>query len=87
VSTVVASHGAQIAMLADELTLTRAAHAEEMDGRINVENLHRLMILGGPYLEGEDLQDRLKQQVIIRLDLSKTDHQKGSLSPDTPISP
>jgi len=65
VSTIVASHGTQIAMLADELTLTRAAHAEEIDGRVNVENLHRLMILGGPYLEGADLQERLKQQVTL----------------------
>jgi len=63
VSGIVASHGAQISMLADELMATRANHAEEMDGRINVDSLNHLMILGGPFLEGDELQVRLKQQV------------------------
>lgn len=42
---------------------TRAAQAEETDGRINTENLHHLIIIGGPFLDGDDLQARLKQQV------------------------
>jgi len=63
ISGIVMSHGAQISMLSDELMATRASHAEEMDGRINTDNLNHLMILGGPYLEGDDLQVRLKQQV------------------------
>jgi len=64
-SGVVVSHGAQISALHDELMLTRASHAEEVDGRINTENLSHLMILGGPFLEGDDLSARLKQQVTV----------------------
>jgi len=62
-SGVVTSHGAQLSILSDELMVTRASHAEEVDGRINTENLNHLMILGGPFLEGDDLSARLKQQV------------------------
>jgi len=64
ISTVVAGHGAQISALTNELVLTRAAHAEEMDGRINTDNLNRLVILGAPFLDGDDLQAQLKQKVL-----------------------
>jgi len=62
-SGIVTAHGAQLSILSDELMYTRASHAEEMDGRINTENLNHLMILGGPFLEGDNLSDRLKEQV------------------------
>jgi len=69
-SGVVVSHGAQISMLTDELMATKASHAEEMDGRINTENLNHLMILGGPFIEADDLQARLVQQVCLKQFLS-----------------
>jgi len=60
----VVAHSAQISMLMDELMYTKASQAEEYDGRINTENLHHLMILGGPFLEGDGLQGRLVAQVL-----------------------
>jgi len=69
-SGVVACHGAQLSVLADELMVTRAAHAEEVDGRINFENLNHLIIIGGPFLDGDDLQNRLKQQVMVSFKLA-----------------
>ena len=61
---VVASHGAQLSVLSDELLTTRCQLLEETCGRINTDNLRHVIILGGPYLAlGTDIQTRLKKQV------------------------
>ena len=63
-SGIVASHGAQLAVLSDQLLVTRCQILEENCGRINSDNLHHFIIMGGPYLPlGSDIQARLKKQV------------------------
>ena len=60
----VASHELQMRVLHDQLAITRCMHAEEACGRVNVDNLNRLIIVGGPFLQlSEQLQAKLKSQV------------------------
>ena len=64
VTGVLASHGAQISALSDQLLVTRCQILEENCGRINTDNLRHVMVIGGPYLPlGTDIQERLKKQV------------------------
>jgi len=55
----------KVAALEDKALISSCRFYEEMDGRINTDNLHHLMILGAPFLSGDDLQDQLKQQVAL----------------------
>lgn len=65
VSSTLAAHELQIKILTDQLMITRCQHSEEACGRINVDNLNRLIIVGGPYLSLSDqLQAKLRSQVI-----------------------
>jgi len=54
----------KVSALEDGAMISTCRFYEEMDGRINSENLNHLMVLGCPYLTGDDLQNRLKQQVL-----------------------
>ena len=63
-STVVAGQGAQMAVLNDQVMLTRCQMFEETAGRINSDNLSHFMVMGAPYLPlSEGLQERLHDQV------------------------
>lgn len=63
-STTLVAHELQIRILTDQLMLTRCQQAEEACGRINVDNLNRMIIVGGPYLPlSEQLQAKLRSQV------------------------
>lgn len=58
------AHEVQIKMLTDQVVLSRCQQAEEACGRINSDNLNRLIIVGGPFLPlSEQLQAKLKSQV------------------------
>ena len=64
ISGVVTAHGAQLAVLTDQLLVARCQMYEESCGRVNNDNLHHFMLMGVPYLAlGQDIQARLKQQV------------------------
>ena len=63
-SAVVADQGAEMAILNDQVMLTRCQMFEETCGRVNTDNLNHFMVMGAPYLPlGEGLQDRLRKQV------------------------
>ena len=65
-SGIVASHGAQLSVLSDELLTTRCQLLEETCGRINTGNLRHVILIGAPYLPlGTDIQNRLKKQVLL----------------------
>ena len=64
-STVVAGQGAEMAILNDQVMLTRCQMFEENCGRVNTDNLHHFMIMGAPYIPLCDgIQDLLRQKVI-----------------------
>ena len=66
-STVVASHGAEMAILNDQVMLTRCQMFEETCGRVNSDNLHHFMVMGAPYLPLSDgLQELLRKQVLFK---------------------
>lgn len=65
-STTLVAHDLQIKLLSDQLLVSRCQQAEETCGRVNVDNLNRLIIVGGPYLSlSENLQAKLRSQVSI----------------------
>jgi len=67
-SGVVAACTAQISILHDNDLVQSCRFYEEMDGRINTDNLNRVVVLGGPYFifkQGDKIQDILKAQVKI----------------------
>ena len=64
-SAVVAGQGAEMAILNDQVMLTRCQMSEETCGRVNSDNLNHFMVMGAPYLPLSDgLQDQLRKQVI-----------------------
>lgn len=66
VTATLTAHETQIQILSDQLTVTRCQQAEETCGRMNVDALNHFIVIGGPLLpQGDDLQTKLKQQVII----------------------
>ena len=67
-STVMASQGAEMVVLKDQVLLTRCQMLEETCGRINSDNLHHFMVMGAPYFPlSEGLQALLRDQVTNRL--------------------
>ena len=64
-STVVAGQGAEMAILNDQVMLTRCQMFEETCGRVNSDNLNHFMVMGAPYLPLSDgLQTLLRDQVV-----------------------
>jgi len=63
-SVVVASHGAQLSILNDQMIVTRCQMYEDNCGRINQENLNRFLLMWAPsYPLTDQMQDLLKKQV------------------------
>ena len=63
-SAVVAGQGAEMAIMNDQVMLTRCQMFEETCGRINSDNLNHFMVMGAPYLPLSDgLQELLRKQV------------------------
>jgi len=61
-----AACSAQISVLQDHDVTATCRFYEEMDGRINTDNLNRLIIIGAPYFvfkTGDQVQEILKGQV------------------------
>jgi len=63
-SVTVSSQGTQLAVLANDLLVTRCQMLEENCGRVNSDNLHHFIVLGCPFFPlTNTLQDQLRQQV------------------------
>jgi len=62
-SGLLASTMTKVSTLEDASMISSCRFYEEMDGRVNTEDLNHLMVLGAPYLSGDDLPSMLKKQV------------------------
>ena len=63
-SAVVASQGAQMDLINDQVMVTQCRMFEETCGRINSDNLNHFMVMGAPYFPICDgLQELLRKQV------------------------
>ena len=70
-SAVVTGQGAELAILNDQVMVTRCQMYEENCGRVNVDNLNHFMVMGAPYLPLCDgLQELLRKQVTFKFSVN-----------------